>query len=102
MLLSQYLFGTVAGEIGNRDDVVPLVLRLCLRHHRHARQVCGGDHGWIDAVQPPSVKGRPFARVRQQGPQPLGLVVVDLFPRPVEAPDVILQGALYGIHVRGA
>ena len=52
--------------------------------------------GRIDAAQPPGVKRRPFAGVRQQRAQPLGLVVLDLFPRPVQAPDVILEGGLHG------
>ena len=65
-------------------------------------QVCGRDHGWVDPAQPPCMKRRPFAGVCQQRAQPLGLVVFDLFPRPVEAPDVILERALHGIDVGGA
>jgi hypothetical protein len=43
LLAGENTFGTGAGEIGNGDDVIPLVLCLRLRHHRHAAKIGRGD-----------------------------------------------------------
>ena len=102
LLLSQNALSPFAGEIGRRHDVVPIVLGVLLGHDRDRSQAGDRRRGRVDAAEPPGVKRRPFARVGEQGPQPVVLVTLDLLPGPGQPLDVILEGGVHRVEMRGA
>jgi hypothetical protein len=92
--LRQDVFHAIAAQFTVGDNVIPAVLRVCLRHDRHRGQVGHRSTRRIEFAQSPGMEGRAFARVAQEHPQPLIAVAVNTFARPVQSCDVILHRRL--------
>ena len=85
----QRLLHAQAGEPTVGEDVVQLVHHLGLAHDRQRGEVVRADRVQVDPRESPSVERRERGRVREQCPQPVGLVCADPLAVPGEPADVL-------------